>query len=56
VGVIIRRADLDRDGDALLSVQRDGYAVEAALIGVESLPPQHDTVGDHVELRHPGRG
>jgi ribosomal protein S18 acetylase RimI-like enzyme len=45
-GVVIRSADLDRDGDALLSVQRDGYAVEASLIGVESLPPQHDTVDD----------
>jgi ribosomal protein S18 acetylase RimI-like enzyme len=46
VSVIIRRAELDRDGEALLSVQRAGYAVEATLIGVESLPPQHDTVDD----------
>ena len=46
VSVIIRRAELDRDGEALLGVQRAGYAAEATLIGVESLPPQHDTVDD----------
>jgi GNAT superfamily N-acetyltransferase len=46
VSVIIRRAELDRDGEALPSVHRAGYAVEATLIGVESLPPQHDAVGD----------
>jgi GNAT superfamily N-acetyltransferase len=46
VSVIIRRAELDRDGEILLSLQRAGYAVQATLIGVESLPPQHDTVDD----------
>jgi GNAT superfamily N-acetyltransferase len=46
VSVIIRRAELERDGEALLSVQRAGYAVEARVIGVESLPAQHDTVDD----------
>jgi ribosomal protein S18 acetylase RimI-like enzyme len=46
VSVIIRRAELEADGEALLSVQRAGYAVEATLIGVESLPGQHDTVVD----------
>jgi ribosomal protein S18 acetylase RimI-like enzyme len=44
--VQIRLADLDRDGDSLLAVQRAGYAVEARLVGVESLPPQHETVDD----------
>ena len=44
VSVVKRRAELDRDGEALLSVQRAGYAAEATLIGVQSLPGQHDTV------------
>jgi hypothetical protein len=62
VGVIIPRAELDRDGDALLSVQRDGYAVEAALTVYRALgfePDAHKIVGGniaYVELRHPGRG
>jgi ribosomal protein S18 acetylase RimI-like enzyme len=43
---MIRPARLDRDRDALLAVQRAGYAVEAELIGVESLPPQHHTIDD----------
>ena len=42
----IRLADLDREGDALLAVQRAGYAVEARLVGVEALPPQHETLED----------
>jgi ribosomal protein S18 acetylase RimI-like enzyme len=44
--VQIRLADLDREADALLAVQRAGYAVEARLVGVEALPPQHETVAD----------
>lgn len=44
--VTIRLAEIDREGDALLAVQRAGYAVEARLIGVESLPPQHETLED----------
>jgi ribosomal protein S18 acetylase RimI-like enzyme len=44
--VHIRPADLDREADALLAVQSAGYAVEARLIGVEALPPQHETVDD----------
>ncbi|HKH18946.1 MAG TPA: GNAT family N-acetyltransferase [Solirubrobacteraceae bacterium] len=43
---MIRPARLDRDRDALLAVQRAGYAVEAELIGVELLPPQHHTIDD----------
>jgi len=42
----IRRAERDRDGDALLAVQRAGYAVEARLVGVACLPPQHVTLDD----------
>ena len=44
--MIIRRAELERDGEALLSIPRAGYGLEATLIGVESLPGQHDTVDD----------
>jgi ribosomal protein S18 acetylase RimI-like enzyme len=44
--ITIRPAELDRDGDALLAVQRAGYAEEARLIGVDSLPPQHQTIED----------
>jgi ribosomal protein S18 acetylase RimI-like enzyme len=44
--VRIRLADLDREADALLAVQRAGYAVEARLVGVEALPPQYDTADD----------
>jgi GNAT superfamily N-acetyltransferase len=44
VSVMIRTARLEQDRDALLAVQRAGYAVEAELIGVESLPPQHHPV------------
>jgi ribosomal protein S18 acetylase RimI-like enzyme len=47
VSVTIRPARLDPDRDALLAVQRAGYAVEAELIGVQSLPPQHHTI-DHL--------
>lgn len=39
-------ADLDREADALLAIQRAGYAVEARLLGVEALPPQHETADD----------
>ncbi|MDP1849032.1 MAG: GNAT family N-acetyltransferase [Solirubrobacteraceae bacterium] len=42
----LRPADLYREGDAVLAVQRAGYAVEARLIGVGSLPPQHETLDD----------
>jgi ribosomal protein S18 acetylase RimI-like enzyme len=44
--VTIRRPQLDREADAILAVQRAGYAAEAALVGVESLPPQHQTLDD----------
>ncbi|HYH89069.1 MAG TPA: GNAT family N-acetyltransferase, partial [Solirubrobacteraceae bacterium] len=42
----IRLADLDREADVLLAVQRAGYAVEARLVGVDSLPPQHESIED----------
>ena len=42
----IRPADLGRDGAALLAVQRSGYAVEAQLVGAESLPGQHEALDD----------
>ena len=42
----MRLADLPREGDVVLAVQRAGYAVEARLLGVASLPPQHDTIAD----------
>lgn len=44
--VRIRLADLEREDDVVLAVQRAGYAVEARMIGVASLPPQHDAIGD----------
>ena len=44
--VRIRLAELEREGDVVLAVQRAGYAVEARLIGVDPLPPQHETVAD----------
>lgn len=44
--VRIRLAELEREGDVVLAVQRAGYAVEARLIGVASLPPQHETAAD----------
>jgi len=46
VEVRIRLADLDREGDALLALQRTGYAVEARLIGVDALPPQDESIDD----------
>lgn len=46
MGIRIRPARLELDRDALLAVQRTGYAVEAELLGVESLPPQHHTIDD----------
>lgn len=42
----IRQAELDREGDVVLEVQRAGYAVEGRLIGVAALPPQHETIDD----------
>lgn len=42
----IRVADLDREAETLLAVQRAGYAVEAQTVGVEALPPQHATAQD----------
>jgi len=44
--VLIRLAELDREGDALLAMQRHGYASEARLIGIDALPAQHETVDD----------
>ena len=44
--VRIRLAELEREGDVVVAVQRAGYAVEARLIGVASLPPQHETIAD----------
>ncbi len=46
VDLRIRLAALDREGDAVLAVQCAGYAVEARLIGVAALPPQHETIDD----------
>lgn len=46
MGVRIRLAELDRDGDAVLAVQRAGYAVEARRLGIDALPAQHETVDD----------
>ena len=46
VDICIRPADLDREGDALLALQRAGYAAEARLVGVDALPPQYETVDD----------
>jgi len=42
----IRLADIEREGNVLLAVQRAGYAVEARLLGVAWLPPQRETIGD----------
>jgi ribosomal protein S18 acetylase RimI-like enzyme len=44
--VRIRPAELGRDGEAVLAVQRAGYALEARLAGVDALPPQHQTTDD----------
>jgi ribosomal protein S18 acetylase RimI-like enzyme len=46
VNVRIRLAELGREGDAVLAVQRAGYGVEARLIGIASLPAQHETTAD----------
>jgi len=46
VDLLIRRAELSRDGKALLAVQRAGYAREAWLIGVDALPAQRQTIDD----------
>ena len=32
--------------EAVLAVQRAGYALEAQLVGVDALPPQHHTIDD----------
>lgn len=44
--MLIRRADLPAEAAAVLAVQRDGYAVEAGLAGVPSLPSQHQSSDD----------
>jgi ribosomal protein S18 acetylase RimI-like enzyme len=44
--MLIRPAELEREGDALLALQRAGYAVEARLVGVPMLPAQQETLDD----------
>ncbi|TML97278.1 MAG: GNAT family N-acetyltransferase [Actinobacteria bacterium] len=46
VEACIRPAQLSRDAEAVLAVQRAGYALEAQLVGVDALPPQHHTIDD----------
>lgn len=42
----IRRAELPDDAAAILAIQRSGYAIEAELAHVPSLPPQEQTADD----------